>query len=121
MSPAQPSPVDFLAETLALWGVAGTVEPGAGPLIAVVRAGTGAIAWIERVDDEGLPFRWAVRWRAAGDAPGALRERRPRMCGSLVGVLSALRSALDVERGTPVRIAPAPEPAHETNSGAARS
>ena len=56
--------------------------------------------------DERPPFRWAVRWRAAGEPPGAPRELRPRLCGSLVGVLSALRSALGVDRGTPVRIAP---------------
>lgn len=96
----------FLEETLELWGISGSVEAHGGPLVATVRATSGAVVWIERApSDEHLQFRWAVRWRAAGEPHGAPRELRPRLCGSLVGVLSALRSALGVDRGTPVRIA----------------
>jgi hypothetical protein len=36
-----------------------------------------------------------------------VRELRPRACSSLVGVLAAMREALDVERGSAVRIVPA--------------
>ncbi len=107
--------IAFIEETLELWEVAGTVEPGEPPLSAVIRAESGAIVWIEQPvrperndvesKDERPQFRWAVRWRGAGAAPGAPREVRPRMCGSLVGVLSALRVALEVDRGTPLRIA----------------
>ena len=95
----------FISDTLKLWRVHGAVESADVPVVAHIRANSGALAWIERAPDDA-PYRWAVRWRAAGDAPGGTREMRPRTCGSLVGVLAALRTALDVDRGTPVRIAP---------------
>jgi hypothetical protein len=122
----------FLADSLELWRVAGEVEGGETPVVAVIRV-AGTIVWIERVgpkehvarkehsvfreaEDEPsppLPFRWAVRWRAAGDPPGGPRELRPRMCGSLNGLLNALRNALGVDRGSALRIAPAPvDPLH---------
>ena len=90
--------VAFLADSLDLWKVAGTVEAGVAPVVAQLRIRDGAPISIERVTAEGKPFRWIVR---AGDG-------RPRPCGSLVGVLNALRVALDVDRGMPVRIAPSP-------------
>lgn len=96
---------ELLTGTLELWGVAGAVERGAGALAATVRAERGTLVWIERIADESVPFRWAVRWRPTDAAAGGPRELRPRLCGSLVGVLAALRSALGVERGTAVRIA----------------
>ena len=98
----------FLADSLALWRVAGAVEAGEAPVVAVIRAGTGAIVWIERPSGEDVPFRWAVRWRGAGDASGGPREVRPRACGSFVGLLKAVRGALGVDRGSAVRVAPAP-------------
>jgi hypothetical protein len=116
----------FLAETLELWHVAGTVNCGVAPMVAIVRTENGAIVWIEETaragdtdverKDEPPAFRWSVRWRGAGEAPGAPREVRPRMCGSINGVLSALRAALDVDRGNPVRIAPAPRSASRTDT-----
>ena len=96
----------FLQDTLDFWEVAGSVEAGAAPIVAVIRSATGAVVWIERCEARA-PFRWAVRWRAAGAATGGPRELRPRTCGSLVGVLSALRAALDVDRGSALRIAAA--------------
>ena len=98
----------FLDDTLKLWHVAGAVEAADAPVVAQIRSDTGALAWIEGAPDDA-PYRWAVRWRAAGEAPGGTREMRPRTCGSLVGVLAALRTALEVDRGTPVRIAPPAE------------
>ena len=98
----------FLADTLALWRVEGTVEAGEAPVVAIVRVG-GAIAWIEEAPADA-PYRWGVRWRSAGEAPGGTRELRPRTCGSIVGVLSALRTAFDLDRGTPLRIAPTVRP-----------
>ena len=98
----------FLADSLALWGVTGTVRAGKAPVIAEIRATSGAMVWVERAGDD-TPFRWFARWRGAGDAPGGVRELRPRACGSLVGLLGAVRDALDVERGNAVRIVPAPE------------
>ena len=95
----------FLTDTLKLWRIEGTVESGNAPVVAHIRADSGALAWVERAPGDA-PYRWAVRWRAAGEPAGATRELRPRTCGSIVGVLAALRSALDVDRGTPVRIAP---------------
>ncbi len=97
----------FLAESLALWGVAGKVRAGQGKVCAEIYAASGAIAWVERAGDD-TPFRWFVRWRAAGDAPGGVRELRPRACGSLVGLLAAVREALGVERGNAERVVAAP-------------
>jgi hypothetical protein len=95
----------FLADSLALWRVAGKVAPGEEPVVAVVQADDGALVWIERASGEGMPCRWLVRWRGAGEAPGAPRETRPRACASVVGMLGAVRGALGVNRGMPVRIA----------------
>ena len=100
----------FLADTLALWRVAGTVERGAAPVVAVVRDAAGTIVWIERPAEHDIPCRWLVRWRGAGEAPGGAREARPRPCASLVGMLGAVRGALGVERGSAVRIVPADDP-----------
>lgn len=97
----------FLADTLELWRVTAVVTAGAAPAVALIEADGGALVWIERPLTDDSPFRWLVRWRRAGDGPGGVRERSPRGCGSLVGVLSALRGALDVDRGTPLRVAPA--------------
>jgi hypothetical protein len=100
----------FLSDTLDLWRVAGTVEAGESPVVAVIRTEGGAVVTIERyavhpstspryAPDERSkqpPFRWIVR------------TERPRPCASLVGLLNALRAALGVERGSAVRVAPAP-------------
>jgi hypothetical protein len=63
----------FLADSLALWRVAGKVAPGEEPVVAVVQADDGALVWIERASGEGMPCRWLVRWRGArrdrGHAP----------------------------------------------------
>ena len=93
----------FLDECLALWQVSGTVHAGVVPVVAEIRAANGAMVWIERAADD-TPFKWFARWRAAGDAPGGVRELRPRACGSLVGLLAAVREALGVERGSAVRV-----------------
>jgi hypothetical protein len=95
----------FLTDSLDLWRVAGTVEAGEGPVVAVVRADDGAIVWIERPSGQELPCRWLVRWRAAGEAAGGPREQRPRACASVVGMLGAVRGALGVNRGSALRIA----------------
>jgi hypothetical protein len=101
----------FLRDSLELWGIDGTVEPDKSPTVAAIRARTGAIVWIECISSSDVPFRWAVRWRRAGDAPAGARELRPKPCSSLVGLLSAVRSALGVDRGSPMRIAPQPHAA----------
>jgi hypothetical protein len=98
----------FLAESLALWRVDAAVEAAEAPIVAVIRDRTGTIVWIERPAAHDLPFRWLVRWRSALDSPGSSREQRPKGCGSLVGLLNAVRSALGVDRGAAVRVAPAP-------------
>ncbi len=86
----------------------GTVQAGQAPVVAEIRAASGALVWVERAGED-TPFRWLARWRSAGDAPGGVRELRPRACSSLVGLLGAVRDALGVERGAAVRIVPAPE------------
>jgi G3E family GTPase len=95
----------FLQATLASWQVAGTVQvdPVTGTL--VVRGSRDALATIER-SPAGDPFRWYVRWHEGASADATARMRP---CGSLVGVLSALRRAFGVERGSAIRIAPVPE------------
>lgn len=117
MSSAAANPADdteqlraFLADSLALWHVEGTVQAADAPVVAEIRAASGTIVWVERADAE-TPFRWLARWRRVGDAPGGVRELRPCACGSLVGLLAALREALGVERGSPIRVVSAPEPA----------
>jgi hypothetical protein len=98
--------IEFLRETFAMWRVEVTVERGQAPLVATMRGQNGTIASVERCSDPDFPFRWLVRWRKCDQTTPAPREVRPRSCASLVGVLSALRSAFDVERGSAIRIAP---------------
>jgi len=93
---------DFLSDTLALWRVAGTVAAGESPIVAVIRAATGAIVEVERPQQADMPFRWLVRSRGSEHA---------RPCASLAGLLSGIRGALGVERGGAVRIAPTPSDA----------
>ena len=106
--------VDFLADSLALWRVDGTVDAGEAPVVAVVHANDGTIVWVERPTGQDIPCRWLVRWRGAGEAPGAPREVRPRACASVVGMLGAVRTALGVDRGSAVRIAPTGDSGFET-------
>jgi len=96
-----------LVETLQLWGVAGRLEGGEVPVIARIVANDGTVITIEQAP-EGLPFRWTVACRAAHEARGSAREKRPRPCPSVLGVLNAVRAALGVDRGIAVRVAPAP-------------
>ncbi len=91
---------EFLADSLKLWRVAGTIEAGEAPVVAVIRTNDGTTLRVERftVRPEPVekrtasPFRWLVH---AG---------RPRPCASIGGVLNALRAALGVERGEPIRV-----------------
>lgn len=94
---------EFLADSLALWRVDGAVETGVLPVVAVIRVSSGATVWVERPAGHDAPWRWFVRWRGPD-----MREERSRPCASLVGLLNAVRGALGVERGSAVRIAPAP-------------
>ena len=82
----------FLADSLALWGVVGTVERGEPPVIAELQVDVRRI-WVERAP-RAVPFRWLVR------------ETRVRPCSSLVGVLAELRTLLGVEPSTAVQTRP---------------
>ena len=84
---------EFLKDSLALWRVGGRVEAGEAPVVAMIRADNGTTVRVER---RSAPFRWLVH------------AERPRPCTSIAGVLNALRSALDVERGSAIRVTPAP-------------
>jgi G3E family GTPase len=95
---------DFLRDTLDLWRVRATVEPGEAPIVATISTEDGARLWIER-QAQGAPFRWRLRCREAGASEGSPREQRPRPCASISGVLNAMRLALGIDRGTPVRVA----------------
>jgi hypothetical protein len=101
---------EFLTDALALWRVSATVEAGAAPVVAVIRGSGGSTIRVEHYavhpstgsgrTDTKAPFRWVVH------------AERPRPCASIAGVLSALRAALGVDRGEPIRVvAPVrPEP-----------
>ena len=91
---------EFLKDSLALWRIAGTVEAGEAPIVAVIRARDGTSV---RVEQKAPPFRWIVH------------AERPRPCASIAGVLNALRGALGVERGEAVRVVAAVHPS--TGSG----
>jgi G3E family GTPase len=95
----------FLQDTLALWQLDGIVRADPVSGAVVVQAPQEAIATVERAPRED-PFRWYVRWRADASSDSAARVRP---CGSLVGVLAALRRAFGVERGSAIRIAPQPD------------
>jgi hypothetical protein len=97
----------FIADSLSLWRVNGTVEAADAPTVAIIRAEDGTTVWIER-PPVGTPFRWLVRWRPSGDASGGASEPRARPYASLPALLKALRGALDVDRGIAVRVVPAP-------------
>ena len=94
---------EFLADSLALWMVEGTVETGARPVVAVIHASGGTTVWIERPAENGVPWRWFVRWRSPD-----MRDARARPCASLVGMLNAVRGALGVEHGSALRVAASP-------------
>ena len=87
--------VEFLRQTLELWRVKADVVPGEGEIAAIVVTDGGVTLTIEHTDDG--PFRWRLR---------SSQTARARPCASLLGVLSAMRVALNVDRGTPVMIAP---------------
>lgn len=95
---------DFLALTLVQWGLRVTVESGDEPVVAWLRlGGAGQDIAIERAGT-GDPFRWYV-YRSVATPPGAGTSsvvRRP--CGSLVGVLGALRRLLDIDAGGRARV-----------------
>jgi hypothetical protein len=98
----------FLAESLALWKVEAIIDATTPPGVAVIHAQSGMHIWVERAEP-ALPFRWWVRSGPVADLSQAHPLLRPRPCGSLVGLLTAIRSALGVERGRAVRVIPAPE------------
>ena len=106
-----PNVVPFLADSLALWQVDGTAEPGTLPVVAVIRAGD-CVVWVEQNANNDVPWRWFVRWRDA-----VMRDERSRPCASLPGMLNAVRRALNVERGNAVRIAPSPRDSLPCDSG----
>ncbi|MGH8636390.1 MAG: hypothetical protein ACREUZ_04555, partial [Burkholderiales bacterium] len=90
--------VRLLQDTLALWQLEGTVRADSVSGAVVLQGLPDAIATVERAPD-GEPFRWYVRWH---DGASAATPARVRPCGSLVGVLAALRRAFDVERGSAI-------------------
>ena len=89
--------VAFLADSLALWNVDGDVVAGSEPVVAVIRA-RDCVVTIERHVDDDAPWRWFVRWHEAN------ASERSRPCASIPGLLNALRRALDVERGSALRV-----------------
>ena len=63
----------FLADSLDLWRVAGEIEPGQSPVVAVIRAETGTVVRVERTSVQDTGFRWFVHSRSASAETGAER------------------------------------------------
>jgi G3E family GTPase len=97
---------DLIVESLRLWGIPAEVAIDGGT--ATIRSDH-AFVRIEPAGDE-VPFRWLVRWRLPHEAAPGARERHPRACASVAGVLTALRSAFGIEGGAAVRVAAAVRP-----------
>ena len=109
----------FLADSLALWRVDGSVEAGHAPVVAAIRAQSGVTISIERPVGEDMPFRWLVHSRGGTDGSGNPATERTRPCASLVGLLNAVRDVLGVDRGSALRVAPAPEESSALSGGGA--
>ncbi len=95
----------FFVQTLALWQVEATVEAAEFPQIAVIRRSDGTRITIGQAAND-TPFRWEVATVRSSDGVAAAPRVLP--CGSLVGVLGALRRSFGVERGRPIRVVSAP-------------
>lgn len=93
----------LLEESLALWGVEATVERCPEPAAARIRTHDGLVISVERCRDTPI-FRWNVHAVAPDDDTRVGCAGKPRRCGSVVGVLAAVRDALGVERGAAVRV-----------------
>ena len=78
----------LLADSLALWGIAGRVEVLADG-VAVIAPGAGRCV-VRPADPALRPVRWFVEMPAAVAA-----GRGPRAAASIVGVLGAVRSVVE--------------------------
>ena len=94
----------LLADSLLLWQVEGEVTAGEPPAVARIATADGTVARVEPAAADDLPIRWWVRWQGPTAGPGG---ERSRPCTSIVGLLRTVRTALDVEVGQRLRIAPA--------------
>jgi hypothetical protein len=91
----------FFVQTLALWQIEATVEAAEFPQIAIIRSADGTRVTVAQPASD-TPFRWRVETVRPSD--GAATAPRVLPCGSLVGVLGALRRSFGVERGSPIRV-----------------
>lgn len=94
----------FITLTLGQWGLDVPVESGEAPVVAWLRrGGAGQDIAIERAE-AGDAFRWYV-YRSTASLPGVgMSNPARRPCGSLVGVLGALRRLLDIDAGARARV-----------------
>ncbi|HYF06558.1 MAG TPA: hypothetical protein VD970_02980 [Acetobacteraceae bacterium] len=81
---------DLLADTLALWGVAGRVAVDEAGV--VIEAGSKRLR-VRPADPREGPIRW---WMT--------RDGRERPCPSVLGLLRALRNALGAPGPAPARL-----------------
>jgi len=79
----------LLAESLALWGVAGRVAPAAGG--CRIEVSGGALLLVRPAPERDRPVRWLVS-EEAGAAGGVPTPARP--CLSVAGLLRTLRRAV---------------------------
>jgi len=91
----------FFEQTLALWQVEATVEAAEFPQIAIIRSADGTRVTVAQPASD-TPFRWRVE--TVRPADGAATAPRVLPCGSLVGVLGALRRSFGVARASPIRV-----------------
>jgi hypothetical protein len=92
-----PELADLLRHAITLWSVTARVEAaddGVG-----VRTADGAVLTIARAPEDARPTRWTLMTpeRAAAGRP-------PRAASSIIGLLSALRAALDAAPAPRLRV-----------------
>lgn len=94
----------FLALSLEHWGVGAALEAIDPPGVARIRLPDGRDEIVLERGGSGEPFRWYLRQRRVDDSETVEASSRVRPCGSLVGVLSALRRLLGMEAGGTARV-----------------
>lgn len=92
----------LLEGSLLVWGAEGTVESVEGMVsedtiwIARIVTASGTVVTVGRMTVAGGERQWCVARRAAGERDGEARgHHRPRMHGSISGLLRGVQRALD--------------------------
>lgn len=95
----------FLALTLEIWGVEGSVDAASPAAVAVVTARDGAVRVLVVRASSDDPFRWYLCRGRLGEDGKTVSDGLCRPCGSIAGVLAGLRRMLDLRQGAATRVA----------------